>query len=257
MRLAANISTMFGEWVLVDRFAAAAEAGFAAVEIQFPYEVAPERLEAARRAAGVEVVLFNLPAGDLAAGELGLACLPGRRDSFAEGVARALDYAEALGCRQANCLSGVCPPGLAPDEAWSALSANIAFAADELGERGVRLLVEPLNTVDQPRFVLNRLALADRLLDELAHPNLALQFDIYHAVVNGEEWHAALLSRLPLIGHIQFSDCPGRGEPGTGAIDFGTVFESLRALDYSGWIGCEYRPSGQTLDSLGWRSRFI
>ena len=255
LRLAANVSTMFTEWPLVDRFAAAADAGFAAVEMQFPYDVACDSLASARRAAGVEVVLINLPAGDLAAGDLGLACRPDRRADFAESLAKATEYAQALECRQVNCLAGLLTADLAPDRAWATLTAQIDHAASVLHGQGIGLLVEALNAVDQPRFALNRLALVDRLLDELRHPNLALQFDIYHAVANGEDWHAALLTRLPRVGHIQFSDCPGRGQPGSGTIDFDEVFARLRALDYAGWTGCEYRPTVHTLESLDWRGR--
>ena len=255
LRLAANVSTMFTEWPQVDRFAAAADAGFAAVEMQFPYDDACGLLARARRAAGVEVVLINLPAGDLAAGDLGLACLPDRRADFAGSLARATEYAQALECSRVNCLAGLLTAELRPDRAWATLTAQIDDAASTLERHGIGLLVEALNEFDQPRFALNSLALADRLLDELAHPNLALQFDIYHAVANGENWHAALLARLPRVGHIQFSDCPGRGEPGSGTIDFDDVFACLRTLDYSGWIGCEYRPTGHTLESLDWRGR--
>ena len=246
---------MFTEWPLVDRFAAAADAGFAAVEMQFPYDVACGSLASARRAAGVEVVLINLPAGDLAAGDLGLACRPDRRADFAESLARVTEYALALECRRVNCLAGLLTSDLAPDRAWATLTAQIDHAASVFQGHGIGLLVEALNAVDQPRFVLNSLALADRLLDELGHPNLALQFDIYHAVANGEDWHAALLALLLRVGHIQFSDSPGRGQPGSGTIDFDRVFASLRTLDYAGRIGCEYRPTGHTLESLDWRDR--
>jgi hydroxypyruvate isomerase len=255
LRLAANVSTMFTEWPLVDRFAAAADAGFAAVEMQFPYEVTCDALAKARQAATVEVVLINLPAGDLAAGDLGLACRPDRRADFAESLARATEYAQALDCKQVNCLAGLLTADLAPDCAWATLTGQIDYAASVLQGHGIALLVEALNEINQPHFVLNTLTLADRLLGELDHPNLALQFDIYHAVANGEDWHTALLSRLPRIGHIQFSDFPGRGEPGSGTIDFDKVFACLRNLDYAGWIGCEYRPTGHTLKTLDWRGR--
>ena len=255
LRLAANVSTMFTEWPLVDRFAAAADAGFAAVEMQFPYEVACGPLAKARRAAGVEVVLINLPAGDLAAGDQGLACRPDRSADFAESLARATEYAQALECRRVNCLAALLNSDLEPDRAWAMLTTRIDYAASVFQGHGIGLLVEALNAIDQPYFALNRLTMADRLLDDLDHPNLALQFDIYHAVANGEDWHAALLARLPRVDHIQFSDCPGRGEPGSGTIDFDRVFACLRTLDYAGWIGCEHRTTGHTLESLDWRDR--
>lgn len=252
LRFSANISTMFNEWALLDRFAAAADAGFQSVEIQFPYEVSPDALYSAREAAGVEVVLLNIPAGRLDQGELGLACLPGRASEFREGVQRAVEYASALGCSQVNCLSGKVSIGEKAEDCWAQLVDNVRYAADHLADHGIRLLVEPLNRVDQPDVLLNELGLAEKLIIILAHPNLALQYDVYHMAANGEDWLNGIAPRLDIIGHIQFSDLPGRGEPGSGTLDLDSFFATMASLPYAGWIGAEYRPSGETLASLGW-----
>ncbi len=252
LRFSANISTMFTEMPLLDRFAAAADAGFAAVEMQFPFDIAAERLAAARTAANVEVVLVNIPAGRIDQGELGLACLPDRPAAFQDAVALAAEYCAVLECPRVNCLAGKPLTGQSADLCWDILVENIGHAAEWLAERNIGLLVEALNREDQPHFLLNSLELADRLIAHVDHPNLALQYDVYHARANGDDWLGGIAPRLPLIGHIQFSDYPGRGAPGTGDIDFAALFRMLETLPYKGWTGCEYAPAGPTIDSLGW-----
>ena len=249
LRLSANISTLFTEYPLEDRFAAAAAAGFTAVEIQFPYDCPAGILAAARAAAGVEVVLINLPAGKLDEGELGIACLPDRRAQFAESLAIAAEYCAALGCARVNCLAGIGDAG----HCWPVLVDNVALAAGMLERHGIGLLVEMINRVDQPGFVLNSLAAIDRLLPDVGSGNLALQFDLYHVVMNGEDWPSAFAGRLPRIGHVQFSDAPGRGPPGSGTIDFPGFFAAVARSAYAGWTGAEYRPVGSSADSLAWR----
>jgi len=250
LRLSANLSTLFTEYALPDRFAAAAAAGFAGVEIQFPYDYPARVLAAARAAAGVEVVLINAPPGDLSKGELGIACLPDRRAEFAESLAIAAEYCAALDCTRVNCFAG---NGKVVSY-WPTLIDNLTLAAGVLGRDGITLLVEMINRVDRPAFLLNSLAATDRLLREVNHFNLALQFDLYHVVSNGEKWRSAFASRLPHIGHIQFSDAPGRGPPGSGQIDFSAFFTAVAQSPYKGWVGAEYRPLGATTDSFGWRS---
>lgn len=249
LRFSANISTLFTEWPLLDRPAAAADAGFAAVEMQFPYEVEADALAAACAKAGVPMVLINLPAGDRTRGELGLACLPDRAAEFAAGVEQAITYAKALGVDRVNCLAGRLPAGL-PDDA--VLIANIRHAAERLAAEDILLLVEPLNRRDHPDFALAGLAEADALITAVDHPNLALQFDAHHLHAAGDDWQAAFVARAGTIGHLQFSDFPGRHEPGTGELAIDRLFELVAASPYRGWTGAEYRPSGATLDSLGW-----
>ena len=252
LRFSANISTLFTEWPLLDRPMAAADAGFAAVEMQFPYEVSADALAAACAKAGVPMVLINLPAGDRAQGDLGLACLPDREAAFMAGVEQAAFYAKTLGVDRINCLAGRVPPDVRSDDAQAALVANVRRAAERLARDGIGLLVEPLNRRDHPDFALAGLAEADALIAAVDHPNLALQFDAYHLHAAGDDWRAALVERAGAIGHVQFSDFPGRQEPGTGEIDMERLFSLIAASPYSGWTGAEYRPSGATRDSLNW-----
>jgi hydroxypyruvate isomerase len=253
LRLSANLSTLFTERPLLERPAAAAGAGFAAVELQFPYDVPASQLAAACRAAAVQVVLINLPAGDRDAGELGLAGLPGREAEFRAAVEQGAEYAGALGCRQVNSLAGRCLDPTLQTACWQTLIDNTRTAAARLSARGMRLLTEVLNPVDVPGFLLTRSTEGDRLLAEVDHPNLGLQFDLYHRVAAGEDWQAQLQARLARIGHIQISDYPGRHEPGTGRLDWPRIFDVLGELDYPGHVGCEYFPIGTTEESFGWR----
>ncbi len=240
LRFSANISTLFTALPVPGRIAAAAAAGFTAVEMQFPYELPASTLASAAGAAGVEFVLINIPAGDFAGGERGIACIPGREDEFLRGVMRAREYANALGCPRVNCLAGNLPEGEAPERCWDVLVENLRLAADMLAVRGVQLLVEPLNRVDNPRFILNGYAEADALLTAVGKDNLALQYDVYHARAGGEDALEGLTRRMGRIGHIQVSDYPGRGAPGTGELDFPRLFRAIRHLPYAGWTGAEY-----------------
>ena len=253
LRLAANLSTLFTELPLLERPAAAARAGFSAVELQFPYDVEAAALASACVGARVQVVLINVPAGDRAAGELGLAGIPGRQAEFLEAVANAADYARVLGCHQVNSLAGRSPDAGMRGRCWDTLVHNTWHAAEYLSKRGVGLLAEVLNPVDVPGFLLGRSTDGERLLDQVGHPNLRLQFDVYHRVAAGEDWAAELHRQLPRIGHIQFSDYPGRHQPGTGHLDWPHAFGVLRALDYAGHVGCEYFPLGPTVASFDWR----
>jgi hydroxypyruvate isomerase len=255
-RFAANLSLLFADRPFLDRFEAAARAGFVAVEFQFPY--AWPAAELAERLARWQLaaVLHNLPAGDWAAGERGIACHPDRQVEFGDGVERALRYAQALGVGQLNCLAGVLPAGVSPAAAWATLVNNVRYAAQVLQPHGITLLLEPINTWDVPGFFLSRTEQAIRLLDEVAAPNLKLQYDLYHAQRMEGELAATLQRLLPRIGHIQLADNPGRHEPGTGEIRFPFLFDCMDALGYAGWVGCEYRPAADgplgTERGLGW-----
>ena len=252
LKFAANLTMLFTELPFLARFAAARDAGFDAVEYLFPYEYAKEELAAQLRANRLKQVLHNLPAGDWAAGERGIACHPGRVEEFRAGVARAIAYAHALDCPQLNCLAGKLPAGVRREEAQATLLANLRFAASELGKAGIRLLVEPINTFDIPGFFLTRSDQALALLDEVGSDNLFLQYDLYHAQRMEGELAGTLSRHLARIAHIQLADNPGRNEPGTGEINYPFLFRHLAALGWKGYIGCEYKPKTTTLEGLGW-----
>jgi hydroxypyruvate isomerase len=251
-RFAANLSMLFTELPFLDRFAAARAAGFSAVEYLFPYDHPKEELAARLRAHGLKQVLFNLPAGDWAAGERGIACHPGRVDEFRAGIERAIPYANALDCGQLNCLAGKLPRGVTPEQAHATFVANLRHAADALREAGLRLLVEPINSWDIPGFFLTRTEQAIAILQEVACDNLFVQYDIYHAQRMEGELAATLQRHLPRIGHIQIADNPGRGEPGSGEINYAFLFRHLDALGWKGHVGCEYKPRTTTAEGLGW-----
>lgn len=249
-RFAANLTMLFTEMPFLDRFAAAAKAGFGAVEFLFPYDFETQRVADALRSNGLQLVLHNLPAGDWAAGERGIACHPGRVAEFRSGVARAIDYATALGCPRLNCLAGIAPPDA--DAAHDTLVGNLRFAAAELEAADIELLLEPVNTRDIPGFFVNRTAQGLAILDEVGSSNLKLQYDIYHAQVMEGDLTPTIEANLSRIGHLQVADNPGRHEPGTGEINFPYLFRRLDELGYAGWIGCEYKPAGTTAAGLDW-----
>jgi len=251
-RFAANLSMLFCERPLVERFAAAAQAGFAAIEIQFPYELPAARIAGLLRENALQLVLCNLPAGDWAGGERGIACHPDRSEEFRAGVAQAIAYAQALGCRQLNCLAGIAPADVPEAAVRATLVANLRHAADELARAGLALLVEPINTFDIPGFYVNRTAQALALLDEVGADNVFLQYDVYHAQRMEGDLGNTLARHLPRIAHIQIADNPGRHEPGSGEINYPWLFRHLDALGYAGWVGCEYKPAMTTETGLGW-----
>ena len=252
-KFAANLTMLFTELPFMQRFEAAAKAGFKAVEYLFPYPFDKKELVPALRANGLQQVLHNLPAGDWDKGERGIACHPDRTGEFREGIALAIDYATALGCTQLNCLVGKVPAGVSTDAAHKTVVENLRLAARELEAAGLRLLIEPINTFDIPGFYLNRTDQALALIDEVGSPNLRVQYDIYHAQRMEGELGNTLTKQLARIGHIQLADNPGRGEPGTGEINYPWLFQHIDALGYDGWIGCEYKPRATTIEGLGWR----
>lgn len=251
-KFAASITTMFTEHALPNRFLAARQAGFGAVEIQMPYETEPEVLARAREAADIEVALINTPMGDPGKGEAGFGALLGCQALFREGVAAARRYAEALGCRRVHVLAGV--PGEESDaEACLELFAeNLSYAGDELAQVGVGVLVEPVNGRDRPGYFVDSLERALDAITRAGRSNVGMLCDIYHLQVMGEEPIPTIARLKDTIGHIQFADAPGRHEPGTGEIDFPRLFRALDAMGYAGWTAAEYVPSGKTEDSLGW-----
>lgn len=256
-KLAANLSLMFTEVSFLERFAAARGNGFDAVEFLFPY--AYEAAEIAERLAryNLHLVLHNLPAGDWTAGERGMACDPAKVEQFKDSVALALDYAHTLGVPQLHCLAGILPPGIDPALARATYIANLRYACARLKERGLRLLIEPINTFDMPGYFLNSSAQAAAIIADTGADNLFLQYDIYHMQRMGEDLAAGIAANLPLIRHMQLADSPGRHEPGTGNIDYRSLFALIDGLGYDGWIGCEYHPLGDTMGGLGWRGSLL
>ena len=254
-RFAANLTMLFTELPFLDRFDAAAKAGFTAVEFLFPYAYSVADLKQRLSANRLELVLHNLPAGDWDAGERGIACLPDRVAEFRDGVARAIDYASALGAPQVNCLAGKVAAGVSDDVLRDTFVGNLRFAAAALQRANIRLLIEPINTFDIPGFYLNRTAQALAIIDEVGSDNLFVQYDIYHAQRMEGELIATMTKQLARIGHIQLADNPGRNEPGTGEIHYDNVFKALDRIGYAGWIGCEYKPATTTEAGLGWLAR--
>ncbi len=250
-RFAASISMLFQELPLIERFAAARRAGFGAVEIQFPYGESPEELGRARRDAGVAVALINMPAGDWDKGERGLAALPGRGHDFRAALMAALDYADALAAERCHVLAGV-PAAGGRDTCMAVLAANLRHAAVAFARVRVQATVEAINGRDMPGYFLTDTTQAMAAIDAADHPNLALQCDLYHMHVAGEDLIPTLRRLMPRIGHVQFADAPGRHQPGTGEIDFRRLFPALDDMGYAGWAGAEYRPTGRTEASLGW-----
>ena len=251
-RFAANLSMLFTERDFLERFEAAAAAGFKGVEYLFPYPWPAQELVQRLRANGLTQVLHNLPAGDWEAGERGIACHPDRVTEFREGVERAMEYARALGCEQLNCLAGIRPEGVGEPEARSTLVENLGFAAGRLEQEGLKLLAEPINTRDIPGFFLCRTAQALEIFDEVGSDNLFLQYDVYHMQVMEGDLAPTLERHLDRIAHVQIADNPGRHEPGSGEINYPFLFDWLDRLGYGGWIGCEYKPAAGTEAGLDW-----
>ncbi|MFC0131923.1 hydroxypyruvate isomerase [Massilia eurypsychrophila] len=256
-KFAANLSMMFGEMSFLDRFAAARAARFDAVEFLFPYAFEPEQIAKRLTRHQLQLVLFNLPAGDWPAGERGLACDPRRAAEFEDSVALALDYADELGVRQLHCLAGKIPPNVPHERAHEVYVANLKLAAAACRARGVRLLIEPINTFDMPGYFLSGTRQALGIIDEVGADNLFLQYDIYHMQRMEGELANTLRAHLARIGHIQIADTPGRHQPGTGEINYPFLFGLLDEIGYDGWIGCEYIPSGDSADSLAWRAPWL
>jgi hydroxypyruvate isomerase len=255
-RLCANLSMMFNEVPFLDRFEAAAAAGFDAVEFLFPYDFPAADLRSRLDRHGLRQVLFNMPPGNWAAGERGIASLPGRQAEFREGVVRALDYAGALGCGMVHVMAGIPPAGTPRDTAAAVYAANLAWAAEQGIAAGVKLVIEPINHRDMPGFFLNTQAQGAAIVEAIGRDRLGLQFDIYHCQVTEGDVTKRMETFMPVIAHMQLADVPARNEPGTGEIGWDYVLRRVDELGYQGWIGCEYRPAGDTLAGLEWRKRY-
>ena len=251
-KFCANLTMLWNELDFTDRFAAAARAGFKGVEYLFPYDHDKNRLAEQLRQHRLTQVLHNLPAGNWAQGERGIACHPRRVAEFQDGVGKAIEYAQALGCKQVNCLAGIRPSQVDPGLARETYIRNLQFAAPLLHDAGIKLLIEPVNTRDIPGFFLNNSKQAFDIIKAVGSDNLFLQYDIYHAQVMEGDLARTIEANLALIPHMQLADNPGRNEPGTGEINYPFLFQHIDRVGYGGWIGCEYKPKTTTDAGLGW-----
>lgn len=251
-RLAANLSFLFTERPLIERIGAAAAAGFRGAEILFPYQCEPADLKAAYREAGIEPVLFNTPAGDWDSGERGFAALPGREPLFKAHFSEAMDYARVVGCKRLHVMAGIPPADADAADCEAVLVENLLFAATKAEPYGIAVMIEPINPIDIPGYLLTHQDQAMRILETVGAANVALQMDCYHcARVEGDPARC-FRRNFPRIGHIQIAGVPDRTEPDTGALDYRPLLALIDALGYDGWVSCEYHPRDGTLKGLGW-----
>jgi hydroxypyruvate isomerase len=255
--LAANLSMLFPEAGLLDRVRLAAHAGFNGVEVQFPYEVPASSLLQVLQQYALPLALINAPAGDLMSGGPGLAGVPGREGAFAEALEAALDYARIARPQRVNVLPGRLGPNVAPEAAMEVLASNCRLAASRFAEQGIAVTCEAINRHDMPGFLVATAEELANLLDRVDHPNLSAQLDIYHMARTHGATDGVIHAMRTLagrIGHVQFADCPGRGAPGQGGLDFERTFQALDQAGYSGWIAAEYRPTSES--DLAWLCRW-
>lgn len=254
-KFAANLSMMFNEVPFLDRFAAAADAGFKAVEYLFPYEHPPEAIAKKLDENRLENILFNMPPGNWAAGDRGTASIPGREQEFREGVAKALSYATALRVRRLHAMAGIRPASADPAQCRATLVENLKYAACQLAKHDITLLLEAINTRDMPGFFVTTQADSFAICSEVNAPNLKMHMDCYHMQVMEGDMVTKLRRYGPYCGHVQVASVPDRNEPDTGEVRYEYIFRVLDEIGYSGWVGCEYRPAGKTLDGLEWFRR--
>ena len=251
-KFSANLSFLYQDLAFLDRFAAAATDGFGALEYLGPYAEPKEKVADALKANGVKQALFNVPSGDWAGGERGIACLPDRIAEFRSGISLALDYAKALECPQVNVISGLVPKGADLETLEKVLVENLKYAAERTGDVGVKLLIEPINLRDIPGFFLSSTDHAERILEKVGSDNLYIQYDFYHMQIMQGDLIPTFTRLKDRIAHVQIADNPGRNEPGTGEINYGFILSELDRLGYDGWVGCEYKPKAGTSEGLGW-----
>jgi hydroxypyruvate isomerase len=257
-RLAANLTMMFNELPFLDRFDAAAAAGFRAVEFVSPYDAPAAAVRERLDRNGLTLALFNLPPGDWAAGDRGFGADPRRRDEFPPSVDLALEYVRATGCRTLHLMAGKFAAD-GDQAAWTdTLVDNVRYAADAVAGDGVTVVLEPINTcVDIPGYFYDTTAAVLAVMDAVDRPNVKLLYDIYHMQIMEGDLARTIERLLPRIGHIQLADNPGRNEPGTGEINYPWLLERLDALGYTGWVGCEYKPAADTIAGLGWAKSYL
>jgi 2-dehydrotetronate isomerase len=252
-KFAANLTMMFNEWAFLDRFKAAADVGFEAVEFLFPYDHPPEKVADQLVQNSLKQALFNLPPGDWASGERGLAALPERAEEFQNSVQTALEYAVALKVPTLHVMSGLADKANA--SAVASYRKAIKYACAAAAPHGITIVIEPINARDMPGYFLNDFNFAANLIADVALPNLKLQYDIYHRQIIHGDVMTGLEKLMPIIGHVQIASVPKRHEPLTGELDDARIFQHLDALGYQGFVGCEYRPANGTVAGLGWRDR--
>lgn len=255
-KFSANLSMLFPERPFLERFGAVAAAGFGAVEYVQPYEYPAEQIAELLHKHKLVQCLFNMPPGNWSAGERGIACHPDRVGEFQDGVAKVIHYAKALGCPKVNCLAGVKPAHVSDVQAMDVLAGNLRFAAAELKNAGVLLVVEPINFYDMPGFFLNTSAQGIAAIDAAGNDNIKLQYDIYHMQRMEGELAETLTRLMPRIGHIQMAGNPKRTEPDRGEINYPFLLALIDRLGYTGWIGAEYKPTGRTEDGLDWLKKW-
>ena len=253
-KFAANLSFMFTEVPFLERFSLAAKAGFKAVEFLFPYDYPVSEMTRRLKDNGLQSALFNMPPGDFAAGERGIASLPGREAEFRAGVDQAIEYALPMGTPTIHAMAGLLPTGADRQRHQATYIANLAYAARKLASHGLTLVIEPINTRDIPGYFLNTQAAGHAIRKEVGEANLKVQMDIYHAQIMGGDLSMTLKNNFDGIGHIQIASVPARHEPDEGEVDYSHVFLLLDELGYTGWVGCEYHPRGKTEDGLKWMS---
>ena len=251
-KFAANLTMMFNEVPFPQRFSAAAEAGFTAVEFLFPYDYTPQEVATWLRENGLKNVLFNMPPGDWAAGERGLASLPGREETFRAGLTRAIEYARALGTPRVHAMAGLLPAGADRNKHRAVYVENLRYAAQALAKHGLVLLIEPINTRDIPRYFLNTQEDAHAVREEVGEANLKVQMDFYHVQIVEGDIAMKFRRYFEHVGHIQVASVPERNEPDDGEVNYRYLFRLIDDLGYGGWIGCEYRPRAGTAQGLGW-----
>jgi hydroxypyruvate isomerase len=256
-KFAANLTMLFNEVGFMERFDKAAASGFTAVEFLFPYDFTVEQLKEALARNKLQLVLHNLPAGNWAGGERGIACHPDRVEEFRAGVDKAIAYATALSVKQVNCLAGIKPANVSDADARQTLVDNLKFAALKLKAAGIKLLIEPINSFDIPGFFLNRTQQALDIIADTGSDNVFVQYDIYHMQRMEGELAKTIEKNLAKIAHLQLADNPGRNEPGTGEINYPYLFAFLDKIGYAGWIGCEYKPATTTEAGLGWAAPYL
>ena len=257
-KFCANITLLYNEHAFLERFGAASRAGFKGVEYLFPYDYDKHQLAELLQRHQLAQVLHNLPAGDWANGERGIACHPGRANEFQASVETAIDYAAALGCTQVNCLAGLAPANVAPQRLRDTFIANLKFAAPKFKDAGIKLLIEPINSRhDMPGFYLNHTQQALDIIADTGSDNLFVQYDIYHMQIMEGDLARTIEKNLALIPHMQLADNPGRHEPGSGEINYPFLFDFIDSIGYRGWIGCEYKPLTTTDAGLSWVRKYL
>lgn len=256
-RLAANLQWMFNEYALLDRYDAAAKAGFKGVELQAPYAMPVDTIVERLQRNGLKHIIINLPSADPDTGKNNISLNPARKGLFRERLHMAVEYAAGLGCIGVNTGVGPLPDGVDPAAAWETLVENQRLAAEALGRVGVKALIEAINTFDQPGFFIHSTAQTKRLIAAVGHPNIGIQYDFYHMQMMEGNLARTVQANLSQIWHIQLADTPGRHEPGTGEINYQYLLPYLDEIGYEGWVGCEYRPLHSTEAGLGWAGPYL